>query len=153
MDKKSVQDNKNRCVIEEKIFIAVSKNSKFADRTHITLKELKDEKFIYLAGSKTYRYVCDAFFEGLGYTPNISFETDSTITVKNIIGADAGVGFWPEHSWGSVENANVKLIPVIDVECKRNIIIELNESAGGGKHVREFFDYLTAQLKKRLKKQ
>ncbi len=152
IDKNSAPPNKNRCVIEEKIFIAVSKSSKFADRKSITLKELKEEKFIYLAGSKTYRYVCDAFFEGLGYTPNISFETDSAITVKNIIGADAGIGFWPEHSWGSVENANVRLIPVTDVECRRNVIIELNESAGGGKHVREFFDYLTAQLKKRLNK-
>ena len=70
--------------------------------------------------------------------------------VKNIIGADAGIGFWPERSWGDVNDANVKLSPVTDVDLKRNVIIEYNESGGGSKAAKEFFDYLTSELKRRI---
>jgi DNA-binding transcriptional LysR family regulator len=151
VENNAIKSTPNRCVIEEKIFIAVSKSSKFANFNSLTLKELRDEPFIYISGSKTYKKVCDSFFKGLDFKPKIGFETDSSMTVKNIIGADAGVGFWPEHSWGDVHDANVKLIPVSDVDLKRNVVIELNESAGGGQCVKEFYEYITGQLKKKLK--
>lgn len=142
-----LQSNENTFMIEENIYMAVSTRSKHANKKSIALKDLGEEKFIYLAGSKSYRYICDHFFKRVNYKPKISFETDSVIAVKNIIGADAGIGFWPEKTWGKIDYDNVKLLPVSDVECKRYVIIELNKSASQKEHIREFFNHLVKSIK------
>ena len=89
-----------RYVMEEKIYLAVPKNSRYAAREKIDLKEVKEEGFVHLAGSRLFRAVCDRFCLAAGFKPKTSFESDSPVAVRNIIGANAGVGFWPEYSWG-----------------------------------------------------
>ena len=141
------KEDVNTFVMEEELFLAVSTRSKYANKSSIALKDFREEKFIYLAGSKTYRYICDHFFKKVNYKPNISFETDSVIAVKNIIGADAGVGFWPEKTWGKIDHENVKLIPVSDIECKRYVVVEINKNSENKKHIRDFFNHLVNKLK------
>ncbi len=139
--------NENTFIIQEELLLAVSTRSKYANEKTISLKDLREEKFIYLAGSKAYRYICDSFFKQAKFKPNISFETDSVIAVKNIIGVDAGVGFWPEKTWGKIDYETVKLIPVTDVDCKRYVVVEINENSANKKHVLEFFNHIVGMLK------
>ncbi len=137
-----------RYVIEEKILLAVTKSSKYADRQSVELKELKDEKFIYIAGSRPFRQVCDKICENAGFTPKITFESDSPVAVKNIISAEVGIGFWPEFSWGKVLGKEIKIIPIKDESCKRQIIIELHDNAFMSKHCEKFYKYLINFLNK-----
>lgn len=137
-----------RCVIEEKIFLAVPKISEYAKRDSIELLSLKDEKFIYIAGSRPFRAVCDKICSDLGFKPSIDFESDSPIAVKNIISADAGVGFWPQFSWGEIDKSGVKLIPISDADCKRNLVVELHSDNCRSKYAESFYSYLIEQLSK-----
>ena len=43
--------------------------------------------------------------------------------VKNIIKAGAGIGFWPEFSWGEFPSVDVDLIPISNPVCQRELII------------------------------
>jgi len=139
-------------VIEEKIFLAVTKCSKYADMESVELKTLKDEKFVYIAGSRPFRQVCDNLCAKAGFTPKITFESDSPVAVKNIVSAEVGVSFWPEFSWGKVMGKDVKIIPIKDEDCKRQIIIELHDNAFMSKHCERFYNYLINYLNKKNKR-
>ena len=135
-------------VLEEKIFLAVPKNSQYAQKQGIALREVKDEGFVHLAGSRQFRTVCDGFCTASGFKPQTAFESDSIMAVKNIIGANAGVGFWPEYSWGKV-SAEVALLPILEPDCKRKIKISLHESPLPSPLAEGFYGYLVKFLQKR----
>lgn len=134
--------------LEEKIYLAVPKNSRYAGKTSIALAEVKDEGFVHMAGSRSFSATCDRFCLKAGFKPHLSFESDSLVAVKNIIGASAGVGFWPEYSWGKV-SADVALLPISDQECKRELTLSLHESPLPSTVAEEFYEYLVKALKKR----
>ena len=140
-----------RSVMEERIFLAVPKNSRYADRGEIDLREVKDEGFVNLAGSRMFGVVCDRFCACAGFKPHSSFESDSPVAVRNIIGASAGVGFWPEYSWGQV-SGDMVLLPITDPVCSRELIIGLHESPIPSVLAADFYDYLLRFLQKRRKK-
>ncbi len=137
-----------RVELEENIYLAVPKNSGYAKRESIALQEVKEEGFVHLAGSRQFRAVCDGFCAAAGFKPHTSFESDSIMAVKNIIGANAGVGFWPEYSWGKV-SSDVVLLPVSLPACKRTIEIGLHESPVPSPAAAEFYGYLVKFLQKR----
>lgn len=131
----------NRCAMTEKIYLAVPKNSKYANLESIRLKDVKEEGFVNLAGSKLFRRVCDDFCMSAGFKPNISFESDSPVAVRNIIGAHAGVGFWPEYSWGKV-SLDVVLLPISEPICQRELIIGLHENPVPSSVAPDFYAFL-----------
>lgn len=134
--------------LDEQIFLAVPKNSKYAEKNGITLAEVKDEGFVHMGGSRLFSAVCDDFCLEAGFKPHVSFESDSLLAVKNIIGANAGVGFWPEYSWGKV-SADVALLPILDRDCRRTLTVNLHESPFPSEVTAEFYDYLVKFLQKR----
>ncbi|MBR2024041.1 MAG: LysR family transcriptional regulator [Clostridia bacterium] len=138
-------------VLEEEIYLAVPKNSPYAERESIALGEVKDEWFVHLAGSRPFRAVCDGFCAAAGFSPKTSFESDSPTAVKNIIGANAGVGFWPEYTWGRV-SADVKLLHIQAPVCKRSIVVSLHESPFPSAVAEDFFAYLTQKLQNKKKR-
>lgn len=73
----------------------------------IDLEALGQERFISLAGSRSFRHLCDELCAKRGFHPKIAFDSDSPGIVKKMIGLGLGVGFWPEFSWGSVETDQV----------------------------------------------
>lgn len=140
-----------RTIMEEKIFLAVPKNSKFAELKSISLDAVKDEGFVNLAGSRPFRIICDKLCEQAGFKPHIVFESDSVLAVRNIIGAEAGISFWPEYSWGEIDTLDTVLLPINKPVCKRNIFIELHDRQSFSFYAEDFFDYLTEFLNKRRK--
>ncbi len=134
--------------MEEKIYLAVPKNSRYAQKSSITLAEVKEEGFVHLAGSRTFSALCDTFCMRAGFKPNVTFESDSLIAVKNIIGANAGVGFWPACSWGKLTSDAV-LLPITGQECKRIITVSLHESPYPSAASRDFYEFLTKFLLRR----
>lgn len=140
-----------RTVMEEEIYLAVPKNSRYADREEISLREVKEEGFVILAGSRMFRAVCDRFCAYAGFKPHTSFESDSPVAVHNIIGAGAGVGFWPEYSWGETSEDMV-LLPISEPACQRELVIGLHESPIPSETAEDFYRYLLRFLQRRRKK-
>jgi len=141
----------HKCVLDEEIFLAVPKNSPYAIREKIQLAELKEEGFVHLAGSRAFRATCDRFCALAGFQAHISFESDSPTAVKNIIGAHAGVGFWPEYSWGRV-SSDVALLPIAEPICQRELIVGLHESPTPSAVAEDFYQYLIRFLQNKRKR-
>lgn len=126
--------------IPEKIFLAVPKDK--YKRKSISLNEVENEQFISLMGSKQFRYICDKFCHKAEIKPNIVFESDSPAAVKNMIAANLGIGFWPEFTWGEVDNDNIKLMEISNPRCSREIVFTCNPARLQNDNVREFFHFL-----------
>lgn len=136
-------------VCPEKIYLAVPNNEKFKNRDSISLEEVADEQFISLMGSKQFRAICDKFCHHAGIKPNIIFESDSPTAVKNMIGANLGIGFWPEYTWGELDSDCVKLIEIRGQKCSRDIVVSCNADKSGNKNVIDFFNFLKEYFNKK----
>ena len=91
--------------------------------------------------------LCDDFCRKAGFVPNVIFESDNYAAVQNFIASGNGIGFWPEHTWGTTVNG-VKLLPVISPECSREIIIVKNSDRLYDEQsaVNDFYEFLTARF-------
>lgn len=126
------KDGGDDYVFNEKIYLAVPDTAEFQSRNAISLAEAKDYDFISLAGSKQLRAICDAFCAAAGFTPNIVFESDSPQSVRDMIEMQFGVGFWPQYSWGGDAGDNVRLLPISEPLCRRDIVIACDLKAHRG---------------------
>ena len=84
-----------------------------------------------------------------GFTPKIIFESDNPSAVKNMIAANMGIGFWPEFTWGSIENEHVRLLEIEEPVCQRDIIISYNMNKIDSRNVTEFYRFLVEFFWKR----
>ncbi len=135
-----------RCVKEEKIYLAVPKNSKYAQQASIDLGEVSEESFIMLSNTRLFGAICNRFCSIAGFYPKILFESDSPAAVQNIIGMGAGIAFWPEYSWGKQNNKNVVLLPISYPLCQRDLIIELHERFPHSEYAEDFYKYLLHKI-------
>lgn len=85
-----------------RLYLAVPTHSDFGQKTTIRLSETRDADYICLAGSRPIRQITNSYFEEEGFSPHIVFESDTTESVRNLIAAGMGIGFWPQHSWGTI---------------------------------------------------
>ncbi len=141
-----------RRVMKEKIFLAVPKNSPYASLSSVPLSAVKDEEFVSLAGSRPFRAICDNLCTLSGFKLKSSFESDSPVAVQNIIGAGAGVGFWPEYSWGKTSASDMLLLPISDPICERELVLTLHERALISDLAEDFYMHLVRYLEKQRRK-
>ncbi|MDY5483232.1 MAG: LysR family transcriptional regulator [Clostridium sp.] len=124
-------------LLKESFFLAVPASSRYAQHPSLSLKEVQREDFISLSNNRPIRRICDRFCLESGFTPHVICESDNPESVRNLIAAGLGIGFWPEYSWGLLSNANITLVPIRDPRCERDIILikrpsEENESVLNG---------------------
>jgi len=138
-DTTSRQDRK-RVVKHENIYLAVPKISKYSSYESILLEEVKDEYFVMLSSSRLFGMVCNKFCSSVGFSPKILFESDAPSAVKNIVSTGAGIAFWPEYSWGNIQNDEVVLLPITTPPCHRELIFDLYP--GNSNYAEEFYNFL-----------
>jgi len=143
----SAKNYLKRCIKEEKIYLAVPKESKYADRTEISLTEVKDESFIMLSNARLFGIICHKFCAVAGFSPKILFESDSPTAVQNIISMGAGIAFWPEYSWGKIDNKNVLLVPISYPICQRDLIFELHGRLPKSAYAEDFYNFLLKKVR------
>lgn len=136
----------DRCVKEEKIYLAVPRDSSYAERASIELAEVREESFILLSNKRLFGVICNKFCSVAGFYPKILFESDSPAAVQNIISMGAGIAFWPEYSWGKINNKNVALVPISYPICRRDLIIELHSRLPRSEYAEDFYQYLLNKI-------
>ena len=140
----SASKNSSTYAFEEKIMLAVPDSKQFENVSKIKLSDMSDFDFISLSKTKNLRQMCDRFCMMAGFTPNIVFESDSPHVVRDMIGMNLGVGFWPQYSWGEYNDKHLRLVPISEPQCNRNIMIscDMNAHRGNDRIVLELFDFL-----------
>ena len=128
----------------EEIKLAVPADSYYSRLDSIQLSDTKDNGFISLSGSKPFHNICENLCRKVGFTPDVVFESDSPSTVRGLIGAGMGIGFWPAYTWGDINTDNVVLLPISYPDCRRKltVICSNTESAAAC----EFYEFLCRRL-------
>lgn len=146
------EEGVNHFIFSEQIHLAVPNTSKYKQRTEISLKEIEDENFIELYGSKQFRAICNDYCKKIGFSTHIAFESDSADVVKEAIAAGIGVGFWPEYSWGKIDKRRIRLLKITDDDFKRDIIITYKKNKQNNSKAENFYNFLTNYLTSSWKK-
>ena len=146
------EEGVNHFIFSEQIHLAVPNTSKYKQRTEISLKEIEDENFIELYGSKQFRAICNDYCKKIGFSTHIAFESDSADVVKEAIAAGIGVGFWPEYSWGKIDKRRIRLLKITDSDFKRDIIITYKKNKQNNSKAENFYNFLTNYLTSSWKK-
>ncbi len=140
--KKAPANYAKRSVMEEKIYLAVPKDSAYGHMESVTLSEVKDEAFVMLSGSRLFGVICNQLCLSAGFSPKVMFESDSPSAVQNIISTGAGIAFWPKYSWGNLTSENVKLLTVTSPDCRRELITELYDTGNRSEYAEDFYEFL-----------
>lgn len=135
-------------VCTENIYLAVPNTAQYRKRDSISLKELQETNFIGLYGSKQLRSIFNEYCERIGFKTHITFESDNALAVKDAIASGIGVGFWPEFSWGRVNNRRIRLLKITDAEFKRDIVITLRKNKQDNSRAERFYQFLTGLLRR-----
>ena len=135
-------------VCSENIFLAVPNNAEYRKRDSISPHGLGDTNYIGLYGSKQLHSICEEYCNRIGFQSHVVFESDNALVVKDAIASGLGVGFWPEFSWGKVDNRKIKLLKITDDEFKRDIVVTLRRGKQDNSHIEGFYRFLVNQLKK-----
>lgn len=133
-------------VLEEEIYLAVPDEAAYRDVETVPLSAMKERSFISLAGSRQLRILCDRFCRQAGFVPDTVFESDNPSSVKNMIEAGLGVGFWPAYAWGQRPEGSVRLLHIAPL-CRRELLFSCHPSAGNRPLAEDFFDFLIHSFK------
>lgn len=128
----------------EEIRLAVPADSHYAAQSSVNLAETRNEGFISLSGSKPFHSICDALCRTIGFSPDVIFESDSPSTVRDLIGAGMGIGFWPAYTWGNLHTDNVVLLPVSYPECRREITLIYHDT--DSEMAKDFYRFLCRRV-------
>ncbi len=136
----------HRCVKKEKIYLAVPKDSSYAEVSSVELSAVRNENFIMLSNTRLFGAICSRYCSIAGFYPKIIFESDSPTAVQNIISMGAGIAFWPEYSWGKLHNKNLKLVTISEPICERDLIVEQYERQPRSLYAEDFYNFLINKL-------
>ena len=81
----------------DRIYLCVSPNHPLADHESVYLEELRDERFINLSFSSTWRRYCDKLFSLAGFAPHVVLECDYTLRAS-LIESNFGVTLTSESA-------------------------------------------------------
>lgn len=135
-----------RSINTEKIYLAVPKQSKYAASSAVDLRDVRNESFIMLSSTRLFGALCNNFCSLAGFYPQVLFESDSPTAVQNIISMGAGIAFWPEYSWGKLDEQQLKLLSVSYPICKRDLILELHDRHPKSIYAEDFYQFLLEKV-------
>lgn len=111
----------------------------------IELDSLRDESFILLAGSRGLRPQCDRLCEARGFHPRIAFESENPSVVRKMVCLGMGIGFWPEYSWGPLDEGSI-WFPLADDEFRRFVRLAITPRGMEKAAARDFKRFLANYL-------
>ncbi|MDI3378402.1 LysR family transcriptional regulator [Acinetobacter sp. V89_7] len=98
-------------MFEDKIFLAVNKNSALANTHEVDLASLKDETFLTLSKGFATRSDSDEVFENAGIDPKVFLEVSDIFTLISMVSTGVGLALLPGRI-STIHESSVKLIPL-----------------------------------------
>ncbi|MFC5448654.1 LysR family transcriptional regulator [Paenibacillus aestuarii] len=110
----------------DRILVAVPKGHRLADRTSISLLELKEEWFVGVKRGYGTRDFVDAVCQSAGFVPKYVYEGDEPARLSSLVEAEIGIAFIP--STAKISREHIRYIPVSDHELVREIALLWHKS-------------------------
>lgn len=133
-----VQDDDIECqiVFIDPILVAVPRGHRLADRSIVSLTELKDESFVGVKKGYGTRDFVDAICKSVGFVPTYVYEGDEPARLIQLVEAEIGIAFIPSTARDSREQ--VRYLRVENHELVREIALLWHKSRYISRAAQEF---------------
>lgn len=133
-----VQDDDIECqiVFIDPILVAVPRGHRLADRSSVSLTELKDESFVGVKKGYGTRDLVDAICESAGFAPTYVYEGDEPARLIQLVEAEIGIAFIPSTARDSREQ--ISYLRVENHELVREIALLWHKSRYISRAAQEF---------------
>ncbi|MFF2016183.1 LysR family transcriptional regulator [Paenibacillus sp. NPDC058177] len=115
-----------KIVCIDPILIAVPIGHRLADRTSVSLTELRDEWFVGVKRGYGTRDLVDSVCNTAGFVPNYVYEGDEPARLSALVEAEIGIAFIPSTARNSRER--IKYLQIEDHELVREIALLWHKS-------------------------
>lgn len=133
-----IQDDDIECqiVFIDPILVAVPRGHRLADRSIVSLTELKDESFVGVKQGYGTRDFVDAICKSVGFVPTYVYEGDEPARLIQLVEAEIGIAFIPSTARDSREQ--IKYLRVENHELVREIALLWHKSRYISRAAQEF---------------
>lgn len=125
-------------LITEDILLATQKGSALAEKERISIRDLKDERFITMPHGSSMYDITNRLCEG--FVPNIAIQSDDPYYIRKYVAMGLGVAFFPSMSWHGQFSDNVVFKSI--GEIKRTTVIARKRGKYLSKQTALFADML-----------
>ncbi|MGX4585903.1 LysR family transcriptional regulator [Paenibacillus chitinolyticus] len=115
------EDIECQIVCIDPILVAVPKGHRLAERTSVSLTELRDEWFVGVKRGYGTRDLVDSVCNSVGFAPKYVYEGDEPARLSALVEAEIGLAFIPGTARNSREN--IRYLQVEDHELVREIAL------------------------------
>ncbi|NQF14570.1 LysR family transcriptional regulator [Brevibacillus sp. HB1.3] len=133
-----IQDDDIECeiVFIDPILVAVPRGHRLADRSIVSLTELKDESFVGVKKGYGTRDLVDAICKSVGFVPTYVYEGDEPARLIQLVEAEIGIAFIPSTARDSREQ--ITYLRVENHELVREIALLWHKSRYISRAAQEF---------------
>ncbi|UIO43998.1 LysR family transcriptional regulator [Brevibacillus brevis] len=133
-----IQDDDIECeiVFIDPILVAVPRGHRLADRSIVSLTELKDESFVGVKKGYGTRDFVDAICKSVGFVPTYVYEGDEPARLIQLVEAEIGIAFIPSTARDSREQ--ITYLRVENHELVREIALLWHKSRYISRAAQEF---------------
>ncbi|WP_188067544.1 LysR family transcriptional regulator [Brevibacillus brevis] len=133
-----IQDDDIECeiVFIDPILVAVPRGHRLADRSIVSLTELKDESFVGVKKGYGTRDFVDAICKSVGFAPTYVYEGDEPARLIQLVEAEIGIAFIPSTARDSREQ--ITYLRVENHELVREIALLWHKSRYISRAAQEF---------------
>jgi Transcriptional regulator len=135
-----------RIALSEEIMLAVPKELQLSETEKIRLSDVKHVSFISLNRNKAFSVQTASFCLAAGFEPMIVFEAESPSMISDLVGAGVGASFWPEYTWGDIDNNKVQFVHISDPKCIRDIYVTKKEQAMKSPLKDDFYQFVLDRM-------
>lgn len=132
--------SKKYLLAEDDILLAIGKSNPLALADNISISQLKNERFISMPRGRSLFNITNSICSDVGFTPNISIQTDDPFYIRKYVELGLGIAFIPSCSWSGLFSDNVILKSVGNF--KRNTYVFLPPSYRERAEVSDFLSCL-----------
>ncbi|MEY9094868.1 LysR family transcriptional regulator [Paenibacillus sp. RC84] len=115
------EDIECQIVCKDPILVAIPKGHRLADRSSVSLKELREEWFVGVKRGYGTRDLVDSVCESAGFAPKYVYEGDEPARLSALVEAEIGIAFLPSTARNSREK--IHYLQVEDHELVREIAL------------------------------
>ncbi|MCY9590568.1 LysR family transcriptional regulator [Paenibacillus chitinolyticus] len=115
------EDIECQIVCIDPILVAVPKGHRLAERTSVSLTELREEWFVGVKRGYGTRDLVDSVCNSVGFAPKYVYEGDEPARLSALVEAEIGIAFIPSTARNSREN--IRYLQVEDHELVREIAL------------------------------
>lgn len=125
-------------LITEDILLATQRGSALSEKEQISIRDLKDERFITMPHGSSMYDITNRLCEG--FVPNIAIQSDDPYYIRKYVAMGLGVAFFPSISWHGQFSDNVAFKSI--GEIKRTTVIAQKRGKYLSKQTALFTDML-----------